>query len=239
MAFTQRAQLSHCACACRLKVMCTCILHLAHELSTQHGPACLFCFTPYKVGLHGIKCRLQVQNLSAVGRGCFVLPHGDELTVRDWTCHSPIVSSATGAVSFWDVVCESVSYLSWRLAQCPHIQHRAWGADILVYFYLHSRKHHIRCGWEVAATAFATDLFFLTILRQRLLFLSLILSMLSGPVVVSLKMLDPCVALAEKCFELYVGCPCGGELTPKGCPRKNRIRCIGGLFPFCGRKKDV
>ncbi len=82
-------------------------------------------------------------------------------------------------------------------------------------------------------------LFFLAILRQRHLFLSLILSTLSGPAAVSFKTLDPRVALAEKCFKLYVGCPGGGELTPKGRPRKNRIRCIGGLFPCCGRKKDV
>jgi len=67
----------------------------------------------------------------------------------------------------------------------------------------------------------------------------LILSTLSGPAAVSLKTLDPRVALAEKCFELYVGCLGGGEVTPKGRPRNNRIWCIGGLFPFCGRKKDV
>ncbi len=46
-------------------------------------------------------------------------------------------------------------------------------------------------------------------------FLSLILSTLSGPAGVSFKTLDSRVALAEKCFEFHVGCPSGGELTPK------------------------
>ncbi len=43
----------------------------------------------------------------------------------------------------------------------------------------------------------------------------LILSTLSGPAGVSFKTLGLRVALAEKCFELYVGCPGGGVLTPK------------------------
>ena len=51
------------------------LLEVTCSLSTQHGPACLFCFVSRKVGLRsvvGIECGLQVQDLSVVGRGCFV-----------------------------------------------------------------------------------------------------------------------------------------------------------------------
>jgi hypothetical protein len=72
MAFIQCARLSYHAHTCHLEVMCARILRLAREYSVQHGPACLFCFAPYEVGLCGIECRLQAQNLSAVGHGYFV-----------------------------------------------------------------------------------------------------------------------------------------------------------------------
>ncbi len=72
MTFTQRAQLSRRARARRLEVTRTRILRLARELGAQHGPVCLFRFAPYEVGLHGIVFGLQAQNLSVVGRGCFV-----------------------------------------------------------------------------------------------------------------------------------------------------------------------
>ena len=72
MAFTQRARLSRRARARRLEVTRTRILRLARELGAQNGPTCLFGFAPYEVGLRGIVCGLQAQNLSAVGRGCFV-----------------------------------------------------------------------------------------------------------------------------------------------------------------------
>ena len=67
VAFTQDARLSHRARARLLEV--------TRELGTQYGPSCLFCFVSRKVGLRsvvGIECGLQAQDLSIVGRGCFV-----------------------------------------------------------------------------------------------------------------------------------------------------------------------
>ena len=49
------------------------LLEVTRSLSTQHGPA--ICFVSRKVGLRsvvGIECGLQAQDLSVVGRGCFV-----------------------------------------------------------------------------------------------------------------------------------------------------------------------
>ena len=110
VAFTQSAQLGRCVRMRRFEV--TCMLRLVRELGAQHGPARLFCSAPYEVGLRGIVCGFQVQNSAlwdaAVSRASW------RSTVRDSTCRSRVVSSAAGAASFWDIVCEIVSYLSWR-----------------------------------------------------------------------------------------------------------------------------
>jgi hypothetical protein len=58
------------------------------------------------------------------------------------------------------------------------------------------------CEGEVEVTAFATHFFFLALLGEMFLFLFLFLFALSEPPMVSFEMLDSCVVLAEKSFEL-------------------------------------
>ena len=79
--------------------------------------ACLFGFVSREVALReggSTECRLQRDSFGAERRSCFVRlvrlgGEGLDLT-------SGAVSSAAWIASFWDVVCENASYLSWRLA---------------------------------------------------------------------------------------------------------------------------
>ena len=102
--------------------------------SAQHGLACPFGFVSREVVLRDgvrIECRLQGENFGAVGHGCFVrFVHLFRLGSEGLDLTSRAVSSAAWVASFWDMVCESASYLSRRSAWYSYrvfsAEHREW-----------------------------------------------------------------------------------------------------------------